>query len=648
MVSVDPPRVLLVDDRRENRIALQAVLEPLCLDIVEAESGEQALREVLTGDFAVILLDVQMPGMDGVETAEMIKARERSREVPIIFLTAAEADVAEVFAGYEAGAVDYLLKPFDPLVLRSKVKVFADLDRHRRQLARSDELVRNAFSAAPSGMALCDLNGLALEINPALERLVGRPPSELAREPVAAVLHERDRPVLAERLAAASQHGATAGKESWAAHIVDASGTRVPVTVSVVPVRDAHGETQQLLVHFEDERDRRIAATLQRALLPERLPSAPGLSLAAHIAPGGGGTRVGGDWYDAITLPGGRLGVVIGDVAGHGVDAAARMGELRSVARAYALEGHGPAALVERMNGYHAALGADLMTTMIFAIVEIDTGSMCFVNAGHPPPLVVGTDGTARALTGSGPPLGVLDTWRYDEQRAEVGPGTTALFYTDGLVERRGERLDTSLDRLRAAAAGAAGAARTPEETCREILEAVDAAGADDDVTLVVVRAEPALGPAARLRLSPEPHALRALRRVLTRFLTEAGAEADEVSALVMAANEAWQNALEHGTGFARTTVDVELAVQGGDVTITVRDAGRRDRGPSDPDRGRGIELMRALADEVTLELAPHGSCVRLRRALRQPLSAQDAGARSASEADRVADGEAGVAPRVR
>ena len=129
---------------------------------------------MLVGDFAVILLDVQMPGMDGIETAELIKARERSRDVPIIFLTAAESDLAEVFAGYEAGAVDYLLKPFDPLVLRSKVKVFADLDRHRRQLRRSDELVRNAFAAAPSGMALCDLDGLALQVNPALERLTGR------------------------------------------------------------------------------------------------------------------------------------------------------------------------------------------------------------------------------------------------------------------------------------------------------------------------------------------------------------------------------------------------------------------------------------------------------------------------------------------
>jgi PAS domain S-box-containing protein len=628
MVEVDPARVLLVDDRRENRIALQAVIEPLRVDVVEADSGEQALREVLVNDFAVILLDVQMPGMDGLETAELIKARERSRDVPIIFLTAAESDVSEVFAGYEAGAVDFLLKPFDPLVLRSKVKVFADLDKHRRQLARSDELVRNAFAASPSGMALCDLEGLALEVNPALERLTGRPTAVLARMPVHDVLLERDRPVLHERIAAASTHGD--GGEPWTAHVVGADRTPVPVSISVVAVRDVHGVPQQLLVQLADDRDRRIAATLQRALLPEQLPNIVGVTMAAHISPGAGGTRVGGDWYDAIALPGGRLGIVVGDVAGHGVDAAARMGELRSVARAYALEGHGTVGLVERMNGYHAALGADLMTTMLFAILEIDSGTLRFVNAGHPPPLVVEADGTTRVFEGAGPPLGVMDTWRYEERVATLAPGMTALLYTDGLVERRGERLDAGLGRLRDAVA----AGGEPEAMVAAALAATDAQGADDDVTLVAVRGEPLLGPVARLKLSPDRDALTSLRRLLARWLREAGAHGDEVHDLVMAANEAWQNALEHGTGFARTTVGVDLELApNGEVTITVRDAGSRDRAPSDPDRGRGIELMRALADEVTLELAPHGSCVRLRRALRSP--ARDAGAGAvAVEAD--------------
>jgi PAS domain S-box-containing protein len=636
MVAVDPPLILLVDDRRENRVALQAVLESLHVTIVEADSGESALREILTQDFAVILLDVQMPGMDGLETAELIKARERSREVPIIFLTAAEADVAQIFAGYEAGAVDYLLKPYDPLVLRSKVKVFADLDRQRRALVQSDELVRNAFAATPAGLALCDLEGVTLQVNPALERLVGRGTAEVARIPAASLLLERDRPTFVRRVAAAAERGHAGAP--WSGHLVGGDGSPVPVTISVVPVRDRDGLPHQLLLQLTDERDARIAATLQRALLPKQLPNAPGVSLAAHIAPGAGGTRVGGDWYDALALPGGRLGIVVGDVAGHGVEAAARMGELRSVARAYALEGHGPAALVERMNGYHAALGADLMTTMLFAIVEIDTETLRFVNAGHPPPLLVDPDGAVHTLEGAGPPLGVLDSWRYEEQTAPLPAGMTALLYTDGLVERRGEPLDARLAQLGASAAGGG----TPQELVDRVLRSVDAEGADDDVTLVVVRGEATLGERVALKLSPDREALSALRRVLDRWLVEVGAERDEVHDLVMAANEAWQNALEHGTSFARTTVAIDLEAEDEHVTVTIRDSGTG-RAPedahSDPDRGRGIELMRALTDEVSLELAPLGSRVRLRRALRARMAG--------SEPGRVADAESGVAPRV-
>ncbi|MEA2451084.1 MAG: hypothetical protein QOG63_3016, partial [Thermoleophilaceae bacterium] len=119
--------VLLVDDQPENLLALEAVLKPLGLRTVRATSGEEALRKLLHDDFAAILLDVQMPGMDGFETAGMIKMRERTQHIPIIFLTAIDKERQQVFRGYSVGAVDYLFKPFDPDVLRSKVGVFVDL-----------------------------------------------------------------------------------------------------------------------------------------------------------------------------------------------------------------------------------------------------------------------------------------------------------------------------------------------------------------------------------------------------------------------------------------------------------------------------------------------------------------------------------------
>jgi CheY-like chemotaxis protein len=127
-------KALLVDDRRENLLALEAILQGLPVRPVAVESGEAALKQLLVDDFAVILLDAQMPEMDGFETASHIKRRERTRHVPILFLTAADRDAQLALRGYAAGAVDYLTKPFDPWVLRAKVSVFVDLWTKTRQL----------------------------------------------------------------------------------------------------------------------------------------------------------------------------------------------------------------------------------------------------------------------------------------------------------------------------------------------------------------------------------------------------------------------------------------------------------------------------------------------------------------------------------
>ncbi len=128
-------RVLAVDDRRENLLALQAILEGLPIEVVSVSSGEDALKKLLTDDYAVILLDAHMPGMDGFETAGHVKQRERTRHIPILFLTAVDYDPHLAFRGYQAGAVDYITKPFDPWVLRSKVAVFVDLWAMHVQLA---------------------------------------------------------------------------------------------------------------------------------------------------------------------------------------------------------------------------------------------------------------------------------------------------------------------------------------------------------------------------------------------------------------------------------------------------------------------------------------------------------------------------------
>ncbi|HZG07191.1 MAG TPA: response regulator [Streptomyces sp.] len=148
---VQKAKILLVDDRPENLLALEAILSALDQTLVRASSGEEALKALLTDDFAVILLDVQMPGMDGFETAAHIKRRERTRDIPIIFLTAINHGPHHTFRGYAAGAVDYISKPFDPWVLRAKVSVFVDLYMKNVQLREQAALLRLQLEGRHSG-----------------------------------------------------------------------------------------------------------------------------------------------------------------------------------------------------------------------------------------------------------------------------------------------------------------------------------------------------------------------------------------------------------------------------------------------------------------------------------------------------------------
>ncbi|HTU87574.1 MAG TPA: SpoIIE family protein phosphatase [Solirubrobacteraceae bacterium] len=198
LTAVRPLPILLVDDQPENLHALTAVLEPLGYPLVSASSGHGALRMLLEQDFAMILLDVRMPGLDGLETAQLIKQRTRTRDIPIVFLTAARDEVGDIARGYGVGAVDYVLKPFDPELLRSKVLVFAELESSRRALKRSEALLSGAFEAAPIGKTMLDAEGRIVRSNPAFANLVGRDLMELTGVAVADLCDEEDRADLLE------------------------------------------------------------------------------------------------------------------------------------------------------------------------------------------------------------------------------------------------------------------------------------------------------------------------------------------------------------------------------------------------------------------------------------------------------------------
>lgn len=362
-------------------------------------------------------------------------------------------------------------------------------------------------------------------------------------------------------------------------------------------------------------REHEIAETLQRSLLPERLPETPGVAVAGRYLPGGAGT-VGGDWYDVLTLADGRLGLAMGDVVGHGIAAATAMGQLRSALRAYAVEGADPAAVLDRLSRATRQLDADAMATLLYLVFDPTSGTVRYSGAGHPPPLLVPPDAAPRYLReGRSVPLGVAGG-RYTDGEASLEDGALLVLYTDGLVERRGLSIADGLERLERVVADGP---REPEALCDHVLGTLlDDEGTDDDVALLVLESVPVAGRPLRLHLPAEPRSLAPLRRLIARWLQGSPAGADDVAAIQVACGEAVTNAIEHAYAPAVGHVDVEGELTDQEVLLEVRDEGRW-RAARGLDRGRGLELMRGLMDEADVKHGDEGTTVRLRRRLRTP-----------------------------
>ncbi|HKP20225.1 MAG TPA: SpoIIE family protein phosphatase, partial [Thermoleophilaceae bacterium] len=746
----------------------------------------------LQDDFSVIVMDVRMPGLSGFETVELIKRRERHEDTAVVFLTAGDADAEQVTRGYSAGAVDYMLKPVDPDMLRSKVAMLLELQQKSAELRASEERFRAAFEGAPIGMGLSTVNGRWLEVNDALCELLGRSQTQLLRQPlwdlvhradreterdaVRRLLHDRplfdqsekrfmrpdgeivhaivsvsltadshDRPqgyiwqvvdvteqrraeqeraaraeaeavvqtigklqqvteaalthleldelldVLVERVSevfsadvvrillrdpvedqrfrvgAGSGLGAERGSVVEISSALDevVAGARAvtfsdlrpgmldsgmeeagvtslmasPLVVKgkvagVVEVGSAGArrftlEDESLLMLMADraglaieharayERELSNVEMLQRSLLPDRLPDIEGIQVAAVYMPGG--ADVGGDWYDAIPLEGGTVGVAMGDVVGHGIGAASLMGQLRHAMRAYAVEGHSPAGVLDRLAKLVRGLDGGQMATLLYLVMEPDRGIVRFANAGHVPPLVINPDGDAHYLESAhNPPLGVFDNPDHIETTMELTPGSTIVLYTDGLVEERGVSIDQGLEALRLAASQDV---CHPDELCERLVESMLAIhAANDDIAVLALRALPVAPPPLHLELPSDPTQLADMRRDLGRWLRDAGAAGEVVEVIQMACHEACSNSMEHGYEFGdgRLTVDAEL--DAGQVILTVRDEGHWiERGPGGPPRyrGNGLPLMEALMDSVELTHDNgHGTAVRMARSL--------------------------------
>ncbi|TCC07216.1 ATP-binding SpoIIE family protein phosphatase [Kribbella soli] len=373
-------------------------------------------------------------------------------------------------------------------------------------------------------------------------------------------------------------------------------------------------ETQQQLT-LEEARTRRehqIAETLQRNLLPDRMPDIPGVDVAARYVPATADLHVGGDWYDVIQLRGSLIGLVIGDVAGHGLQAAAAMAQLRMAVRAYAVRDPSPIAV---MNGLHELvreLPMAEMVTLLYVLYDPDTGTIRFTNAGHPPALLIDDEHTRYLEGGLAPPLGVLVQHDYAEATHQLRPGATLLLYTDGLVEERTLSIQDGLDRLLAEASGVGQA--DLDALCDQVLSTLRESGeVADDIALVALRPLVLAGAPLSLDVPADARMLFQVRHALGRWLRESGVRRQDAGELAIACGEACSNVVRHAYGASPGDMQLEARLVDGTVELTVRDHGHW-RSPTGRGGGLGLTLIRGLTDSVDVDTGPEGTTILMRR----------------------------------
>ena len=364
--------------------------------------------------------------------------------------------------------------------------------------------------------------------------------------------------------------------------------------------------------HARLHAQRHVVEAMQRAMLPTALPVIPGIQFTATYRPAAVDARVGGDWYDVFELGRGRLALVIGDVVGRGVEAGALMAQVRTALRAYALEGHPPAEVVELLNRVFAAVRPTKLTTLIYMVLDPERAELRLVSAGHLPPIVVGPDGVARLLDVEGdPPVGAFRAAIYHERTMRLEPGSRVVLVTDGAAEVRGEPLDTGLERLRVLSQEEP----DPRELCGAIAGGAASNGpSNDDVAVLVADVQP-LPERLVTRWPADADALGGLRHLLRRWLAGHGAGENEIYDITVAVQEAAANAVEHAYAPGTAAFTVDAHNEQGEIVVTVTDRGswREARGEN---RGRGFPLMRGLMESVEVQPADHGTSVVLKRTL--------------------------------
>ncbi|WP_328770586.1 ATP-binding SpoIIE family protein phosphatase [Streptomyces sp. NBC_00286] len=404
------------------------------------------------------------------------------------------------------------------------------------------------------------------------------------------------------------------------------SGRSYTFTCTPVPIDGSTPEGGGVLIFAADVTDQAVAAdrlrlserelretavTLQRSLLPQDLEEPDDLRVAAVYHPGGTEAAVGGDWYDVITLGGGRTALVIGDVMGRGVRAAAVMGQLRTAVRAYARLDLPPHEVLQLLDGLATEIDANQIATCAYAVHDPNEGRLVYASAGHLPILVRDDSGTVlRAEEPIGPPLGT-GGWMHSSGSIPLGPGSTAVLYTDGLVERRDKDLDEGIAALEEALAGATG---TPQVICDRLVRSAGmTADHDDDVAVLVLQHPSRTGSDgelfrnAALELLGGVEAAPRARAFASGVLTSWRFPTDLHDLGVLAASELVANSLQHGTPpmrlrLRRTDRRLIVEVTDGDDHLP-----RRRRAEPADEAGRGIAIIATIASNWGSRRTPGG-----------------------------------------
>jgi serine phosphatase RsbU (regulator of sigma subunit)/anti-sigma regulatory factor (Ser/Thr protein kinase)/anti-anti-sigma regulatory factor len=419
----------------------------------------------------------------------------------------------------------------------------------------------------------------------------------------------------------------------------------------VTPRRRADGSIEGLQVSFEDvtarvearlaaearveelsERYRSVrdsATIMQQALLAASVPVVPGADVTAEYLVAAQDTAAGGDWFDAIPL-GDRLVLVVGDVVGHGVEAAAVMSQLRTALRMQILTGQTIPAAVEAVDRFREHVPGSQSATLCVGALDYATGEFQYCTAGHPPPLLVTSNASSRYLEPSGAgPLGSGVGFPVRTEVLEVGD--TILMYTDGLIERPGRPLVASTAEFAELAANIAAGnrgfvldsgARPVDRLCSETLELLlRSTGYSDDVTLLAAQRRAPVPP-LHMTVDATIHAARAVRSRLRQWLSEIGAESSDVSDVVHAISEFVENAVEHGYGAEVSDgVVIEAELTGdGNLRASVIDHGQwKDHRASGQGRGRGLAMAEALVSHAHVTHGPAGTTATVTHLLSRP-----------------------------